>query len=105
VTTLNEDPVLPEVTSVADAQVAVARLFSATRSAVVRSSQLQEALDSRVVIAQAMGILAERYGLGVDEAFEVLRRAARANRIKLRSLAENVVRSRETPDEIVSRLR
>lgn len=96
-----EDP-LSEGMSVDDAQVALARLLSVTRSARVRSSQLQEALESRIAIEQAKGVLAERYGLEIDEAFELMRRAARSNRIKLRGLAESVVRSRETPAEIVA---
>jgi AmiR/NasT family two-component response regulator len=101
--TVEEQPALP-VESLEDAQVAVARLLSVTRSAHVRSSQLQQALDSRIAIEQAKGILAERYGLSVDDAFELMRRAARSHRLKLRSLAEAVVRSRETPAEIEAKL-
>ena len=101
--TVEGQPALP-VESLQDAQVAVARLLSVTQSARVRSSQLQEALDSRIAIEQAKGILAERYGLNVDDAFELMRRAARSHRIKLRSLAEAVVRSRETPAEIEAKL-
>ena len=100
-----EKPPLSEAMSVDDAQVAVARLLSVTHSARVRSSQLQAALESRIAIEQAKGILAERYGLGLDAAFELMRKAARTNRIKLRGLAEAVVRSRETPAEITALLR
>jgi hypothetical protein len=53
--------------------------------------QLQTALDSRVVIEQAKGILAERFCLSVEEAFNLLRDAARSGRVPLRSLAEAVV--------------
>jgi AmiR/NasT family two-component response regulator len=102
-TTTEDQPRIP-VESLEEAQVAVARLLSATRSARVRSTQLQQALDSRIAIEQAKGILAERYGLGVEDAFELMRRAARSHRIKLRSLAEAVVRSRETPAEIEENL-
>lgn len=35
-------------------------------------------VDSRVIIQQAKGVPAERYGLTVEEAFEMLRRDARA---------------------------
>ena len=62
-----------------------------------RNLQLEQALESRIVIEQAKGILAERLGLDVDEAFDVLRAAARRNRLKLRELAADVVSSRETP--------
>jgi AmiR/NasT family two-component response regulator len=99
-----EEPPLSEAMSIEDAQVALARLLSVTRSARVRSSQLQEALESRIAIEQAKGMLAERYGLEVDQAFELMRRAARSNRIKLRGLAESVIRSRETPAEIAALL-
>lgn len=57
--------------------------------------QLRTALDSRVVIEQAKGILAERFSLSLDEAFVLLRRAARTQRMPLRSLARTVV---ERPD-------
>jgi len=47
------------------------------------------------------GILAERFGLDVTEAFELLRRSARDNRLRLRDLSERVVASSETPAEIL----
>ena len=65
------------------------------------NANLQRALDSRVVIEQAKGILAERFGLDVTEAFELLRRSARDNRLRLRDLSERVVASSETPAEIL----
>src|SRR3954447_7562193 len=46
---------------------------------VATASGLQTALNSRVRIEQAKGILAERAGLTVDEAFELLRKFARRN--------------------------
>jgi ANTAR domain len=52
------------------------------------------------VIEQAKGILAERFGLDVHEAFHLLRISARSNRIGLHDLAARVVESRETPPEI-----
>ena len=66
-----------------------------------RAEQLQLALTSRVVIEQAKGVLAERLGLELDGAFEVLRYAARSTHSKLHDLARDVVSSDETPRSIV----
>ena len=64
------------------------------------NANLRRALDTRVVIEQAKGVLAERFDVDVHEAFRVLRLAARNNRIRLRDLATRVVESRQTPPEI-----
>ena len=56
------------------------------------SEQLQQALDSRVVIEQAKGVLAEAYGTDVDAAFELIRRHARNHNVKVRDVATAVVR-------------
>lgn len=53
--------------------------------------QLQRALDSRVVIEQAKGTLAERWGVDVSEAFDRLRRYCRSRGLKLREVAAQVV--------------
>jgi antitoxin component of RelBE/YafQ-DinJ toxin-antitoxin module len=66
------------------------------------NAQLQHALDSRVVIEQAKGVLAERFGLEMPEAFELLRRSARNNRMPLQKLATLVVESDDTPHQIGS---
>ena len=60
-------------------------------------SELQGALDSRVIIEQAIGILAERFDLPFEDAFEVLRAAARNSRREVRAVAEDLRVSRETP--------
>jgi hypothetical protein len=63
-----------------------------------RVAQLQHALTSRVVIEQAKGMLAERYSLSPDEAYELIRFAARSNGIKVHALSNSVLESpRETP--------
>jgi AmiR/NasT family two-component response regulator len=56
-----------------------------------RTAQLQVALDSRVVIEQAKGVLAERMGTTPEAAFDVLRAAARRRRAPLHELAQLVV--------------
>jgi hypothetical protein len=87
----------------AEARVAIERLVELTSVLAERGAQLQQALDSRIVIEQAKGILMERYRVDADAAFAILRRAARSNRIRLRDLAERVVSQPETPPEIAAR--
>lgn len=81
-------------------EVAVKRLRGVCRSLLIENGQLREALESRIAIEQAKGILAERFELDVDLAFEILRRASRAGRIKLHDLARAAVDARTTPAEI-----
>jgi GAF domain-containing protein len=63
----------------------------AHRSTMV-AEQLQHALNSRVVIEQAKGVLAERNGVTMEVAFIALRRHARNHNFKLTDVAEGVVR-------------
>lgn len=53
--------------------------------------QLQEGLNSRVVIEQAKGVLAQRYAVSIDTAFGLLRRHARGHNYRLVVLADAVV--------------
>ena len=53
----------------------------------VLAEQLQGALNSRVVIEQAKGILAERLSLDMGQAFELLRGQARVQQRRLAELA------------------
>jgi AmiR/NasT family two-component response regulator len=62
-----------------------------------RNEQLEHALLSRIVIEQAKGVLAERLGLDVEEAFEVLRGSARSARIRIHDLAATIVADPMTP--------
>lgn len=54
------------------------------------AEQLQWALESRVVIEQAKGVLSALEGIGVDQAFGRLRDHARNNNMTLRAVAEGV---------------
>src|SRR3954454_15002167 len=53
--------------------------------------QLQTALNSRVLIEQAKGVLAERLGVDMDQAFSTLRGHARTHNRKLSDLARAVI--------------
>jgi AmiR/NasT family two-component response regulator len=87
-----------------DASAAVGRLLAVTQATMERRAQLEGALRSRIAIEQAKGVLAERHGLDVDGAFDVLRRAARANRLKLRDLAEGIRAGEPDPPEVAAEL-
>ncbi len=65
-----------------------------------RTIQLQMALETRIVIEQAKGVLAERLRIDVERAFQILRRAARSNGRSIHAIAAAVVTTRETPPEI-----
>jgi len=55
------------------------------------AEQLQTALNSRIVIEQAKGVIAERRQLAMDRSFAVLRDAARRSNRRLSELAQAVV--------------
>jgi GAF domain-containing protein len=55
------------------------------------NAQLQRALDSRVIIEQAKGVLAQQYGLEMDAAFALLRNHSRRTSSGLRHTARQIV--------------
>ena len=55
------------------------------------SEQLQQALESRVIIEQAKGITAQQKSVSVDDAYQMIRRHARNNNASLRVVAEAIV--------------
>jgi GAF domain-containing protein len=63
----------------------------AIREADIAKNQLQHALDSRVLIEQAKGVIAYMHDLDMDEAFRTLRTYSRSNGLNLRDVAELVV--------------
>lgn len=63
-----------------------------SRELAARAAQLQGALDSRVAIEQAKGVLAEREDITVDEAFTRLRNYSRNTGTKMREVAQDVVK-------------
>jgi GAF domain-containing protein len=61
------------------------------------TTHLQQALDSRVIIEQAKGMLAERMGITTDAAFGQLRARARDHNRPLRTVADAVVQQGLNP--------
>jgi AmiR/NasT family two-component response regulator len=65
-----------------------------------QNAQLERALESRVLIEQAKGMLAERWEVTPTHAFALLRGAARTHRMRVHDLARSVLESRTTPPEL-----
>jgi GAF domain-containing protein len=63
----------------------------AIRRGEVVTEQLQTALNHRVIIEQAKGVLAQRGSLSMNEAFDRLRRYARNHNARLSEVARQVV--------------
>lgn len=60
--------------------------------------QLQTALDTRVSIEQAKGIVAERTKLDLDAAFERIRSYSRSSNLRLREVSAQIVSGELSPD-------
>jgi GAF domain-containing protein len=67
------------------------------------AEQLEEALHSRTTVEQAKGVIAERLGIGMDEAFSRLRRFARSRQSRLTDVAHEVVAGALLPEEVRGR--
>ena len=88
-------PVPPDDQQLAQALADVATIGilqqrTAHRSAML-NDHLQRALNSRVVVEQAKGVLAERNGMSMETAFDALRQYARDQNVKLTDLAVAIV--------------
>ena len=60
----------------------------------ILTEQLQAALNTRIVIEQAKGVLAERAGLSMEAAFATMRNHARNHNLKLRDVAQGLIDGR-----------
>jgi transcriptional regulator with GAF, ATPase, and Fis domain len=66
------------------------------RESDILNEQLQAALNSRVIIEQAKGKLAERFGLDMNQAFSMLRDHSRNRNLRLSVLAQAFIDGTET---------
>ncbi len=64
------------------------------------NAQLVAALDSRIIIEQAKGVIAERRSITPDAAFTLLRASARSHNLRLADLARRVVVGAANPDNL-----
>jgi len=78
--------------------VALAAHIAIAVAAAQRIEQLETALDSRTVVAQACGLLMERYDIDAVRAFALLGRLSSTSNVKLRDLAARLVLTRQLPE-------
>jgi len=88
-------PLGPEDVKIVQAMADVATIAilqeRAIASAELLTEQLQGALNSRIVVEQAKGVISRDHDVSVDEAFSALRSHARSNHLRLADLAHDVV--------------
>jgi GAF domain-containing protein len=86
-----DDADIPIIQALADvATIALIQERAVARGGVL-TEQLQAALNSRVIIEQAKGAIAQAHGVSVDEAFAVIRAYARSSNRRLGDVAHVVV--------------
>ena len=62
-----------------------------------QTENLWVAIDARKLVGQAQGILMERFDLDADQAFAVLLRYSQHRNLKLRAVADLLVKHRQLP--------
>lgn len=85
----------------AQAMADVATIALLLRDFEVQAAKLQAALDSRIVIEQAKGMLSERGRSDMDHAFDKLRTFARSRRRRLTEVAADLVSGVLSLDEVL----
>jgi AmiR/NasT family two-component response regulator len=73
----------------------------AIRHGEVLAEQLQTALNSRVIVEQAKGVLAQYGSITMDAAFDRLRDHARGRNLRLVDVARRVVGERNTAHQVL----
>lgn len=91
-----------EVRGFDDDAVDLAAVYSRLASVAIMQARelsgLRSALNNRLVIGAAQGILMERYGLSLNRSFEVLRRRSNETNTKLHDVAQGLVDGLEIRD-------
>jgi GAF domain-containing protein len=75
----------------------------AIRQSEVLAEQLQGALNSRIVIEQSKGVLAQTHNVSIDRAFEMLRSYARNHGLRLGDVAQGVIDGSTSITELSAR--
>ena len=92
---LDTGPLRPADAAAAQALADIATIailqHRAVREAQVVNEQLQQALNSRIVIEQAKGMVAERRGVDMEGAFGIVREHARHHNLRLADLAADII--------------
>ena len=92
---------IPLVQALAD-MASIALLQERTiRQGQLLGQQLQAALNSRIVIEQAKGAVAQSRGVSVDEAYAMMRSHARSNNRRLTDVAQAVIANIDNIPDIV----
>lgn len=103
---LHSDVLDEEARVIAKALADVATIGILQQRSIHRTSllaeNLQRALNTRIVVEQAKGILAERGNLRMDETFELLRSYARSHHLKLSDLARSVAYPPHLADAVLA---
>ncbi len=84
------EPDVVAAQALADVSTIAILQHSAVLDAQVLNQQLQHALNSRIVVEQAKGVVAERAGLDMEASFARLRRHARNHSMRLAEVAHAV---------------
>jgi len=96
------DPLSLTVTQgIADSAAAILRQIDMLEHANAMVVQLQHALDQRVVIEQAKGVLSERWNIDVTNAFQRMRKMARRDRRNINEIAREIVASQNGYDPLL----
>lgn len=96
------DPLSIAVTQgIADSAAAVLRQIEMLDHASALVAQLQHALDQRIVIEQAKGVLSERWSVDMANAFQRMRKIARRDRRNLGEVAREIVASPNGHDPLL----